>query len=36
MSTGCAGPATIDFYGRGTHDWPYWERELQRSLSLLL
>jgi diacylglycerol O-acyltransferase / trehalose O-mycolyltransferase len=29
-------PATIDFYGRGTHAWPYWERELQRSLPLLL
>jgi diacylglycerol O-acyltransferase / trehalose O-mycolyltransferase / mycolyltransferase Ag85 len=29
-------PATIDFYGRGIHDWPYWERELRRSLSLLL
>jgi diacylglycerol O-acyltransferase/trehalose O-mycolyltransferase len=29
-------PATIDFYGRGTHDWPYWERELQRSLPLLV
>jgi diacylglycerol O-acyltransferase / trehalose O-mycolyltransferase len=29
-------PATIDFYGRGTHVWPYWERELQRSLPLLL
>lgn len=28
--------ATIDFYGRGTHDWPYWERELRRSLPLLL
>jgi diacylglycerol O-acyltransferase/trehalose O-mycolyltransferase len=29
-------PATIDFYGRGTHDWPYWERDLQRSVRLLL
>jgi len=29
-------PAKTDFYGRGTHDWPYWERELQRSLPLLL
>lgn len=27
---------TTDFYGRGTHDWPYWERELHRSLPLLL
>jgi S-formylglutathione hydrolase FrmB len=25
-----------DFYGAGTHDWPYWERELQRALPLLL
>ncbi|MFI7412843.1 alpha/beta hydrolase [Streptomyces sp. NPDC049627] len=25
-----------DFYGPGTHDWPYWERELHRSLPLLL
>jgi S-formylglutathione hydrolase FrmB len=29
-------PATIDFYGPGTHTWPYWERELHRSLPLLL
>jgi diacylglycerol O-acyltransferase / trehalose O-mycolyltransferase len=29
-------PATTDFYGRGTHDWPYWEREFERSLPLLL
>jgi diacylglycerol O-acyltransferase/trehalose O-mycolyltransferase len=29
-------PATIDFYGRGIHDWPYWERELRRALPLLL
>ena len=21
-------PATTHFYGRGTHSWPYWEREL--------
>jgi diacylglycerol O-acyltransferase / trehalose O-mycolyltransferase len=28
--------ATTDFYGRGTHDWPYWERELQRALPMLL
>jgi diacylglycerol O-acyltransferase/trehalose O-mycolyltransferase len=27
--------AKTDFYGGGTHDWPYWERELQRSLPLL-
>jgi diacylglycerol O-acyltransferase / trehalose O-mycolyltransferase len=29
-------PATSDFYGRGTHNWPYWERELERSLPVLL
>jgi diacylglycerol O-acyltransferase / trehalose O-mycolyltransferase / mycolyltransferase Ag85 len=29
-------PLTIDFYGPGTHTWPYWERELHRSLPLLL
>jgi diacylglycerol O-acyltransferase / trehalose O-mycolyltransferase / mycolyltransferase Ag85 len=29
-------PATIDLYGRGTHTWPYWERELHRALPLLL
>ncbi|MFI5795016.1 alpha/beta hydrolase [Streptomyces sp. NPDC051677] len=27
---------TTDFYGPGTHDWPYWERELHRSLPQLL
>jgi diacylglycerol O-acyltransferase/trehalose O-mycolyltransferase len=26
----------IDFYGPGTHSWPYWERELHRSLPILL
>jgi S-formylglutathione hydrolase FrmB len=25
-----------DFYGPGTHSWPYWERELRRALPLLL
>ena len=25
-----------DLYGPGTHTWPYWERELHRSLPLLL
>ena len=25
-----------DFYGPGTHAWPYWQRELHRSLPLLL
>jgi diacylglycerol O-acyltransferase/trehalose O-mycolyltransferase len=29
-------PLTTDFYGPGTHDWPYWERELHRSLPMLL
>jgi diacylglycerol O-acyltransferase / trehalose O-mycolyltransferase len=24
------------YYGPGTHTWPYWERELHRSLPLLL
>jgi S-formylglutathione hydrolase FrmB len=28
--------ATIDAYGPGSHDWPYWERALHRSLPLLL
>jgi S-formylglutathione hydrolase FrmB len=27
---------TTDFYGPGLHVWPYWERELHRSLPLLL
>ncbi len=25
-----------DFYGAGTHTWPYWQRELQRALPMLL
>jgi diacylglycerol O-acyltransferase / trehalose O-mycolyltransferase len=29
-------PATVDLYGPGTHSWPYWQRELHRSLRLLL
>jgi S-formylglutathione hydrolase FrmB len=29
-------PATVDFYGPGRHDWPYWQRELHRALPLLL
>jgi S-formylglutathione hydrolase FrmB len=29
-------PVTFDAYGPGTHDWPYWQRELHRSLPLLL
>jgi S-formylglutathione hydrolase FrmB len=28
-------PVRADFYGPGNHDWPYWERELRRSLSTL-
>jgi S-formylglutathione hydrolase FrmB len=27
---------TVDAYGAGRHDWPYWERELHRSMPLLL
>ena len=27
--------ATFDFYGPGSHDWPYWERELHRAWPLL-
>ncbi|WP_460326307.1 alpha/beta hydrolase [Actinopolyspora lacussalsi] len=26
---------TTDFYGRGTHSWPYWERALHRSWPML-
>ena len=29
-------PLVTDLYGPGTHTWPYWERELHRSLPLLL
>jgi len=29
-------PATIDAYGPGSHDWPYWQRGLHDSLPLLL
>jgi diacylglycerol O-acyltransferase/trehalose O-mycolyltransferase len=29
-------PVEADFYGHGVHAWPYWERELKRSLPLLL
>jgi S-formylglutathione hydrolase FrmB len=28
-------PVTANFYGPGTHSWPYWERELHRSWSFL-
>jgi S-formylglutathione hydrolase FrmB len=29
-------PARVRLYGRGTHSWPYWERELRRSWPLLM
>jgi S-formylglutathione hydrolase FrmB len=29
-------PATIDAYGPGTHSWNYWDRELRRSLPLIM
>jgi S-formylglutathione hydrolase FrmB len=29
-------PVRSDFYGPGTHRWPYWQRELHRALPLLL
>jgi S-formylglutathione hydrolase FrmB len=29
-------PVRFDAYGPGVHDWPYWQRELHRSLPLLL
>jgi diacylglycerol O-acyltransferase / trehalose O-mycolyltransferase len=29
-------PVRFDAYSPGTHDWPYWQRELHRSLPLLL
>jgi S-formylglutathione hydrolase FrmB len=29
-------PVRARLYGRGTHSWPYWERELRRALPLLL
>ena len=29
-------PVQFDAYGPGVHDWPYWQRELRRSLPLLL
>jgi diacylglycerol O-acyltransferase / trehalose O-mycolyltransferase len=29
-------PVWSDAYGPGTHDWPYWQRELHRSLPMLL
>jgi diacylglycerol O-acyltransferase/trehalose O-mycolyltransferase len=29
-------PVHADFYGPGTHTWPYWQRELRRALPILL
>ena len=29
-------PVRTDFYGAGNHDWPYWQRELRRSLPTVL
>jgi diacylglycerol O-acyltransferase/trehalose O-mycolyltransferase len=29
-------PVTVDAYSPGTHEWRYWQRELHRSLPLLL
>jgi diacylglycerol O-acyltransferase / trehalose O-mycolyltransferase len=28
-------PAQFDFYGAGTHDWPYWQRDLHHAWPLL-
>jgi hypothetical protein len=28
-------PVTKDYYGPGTHTWPYWERAVRRSWPLL-
>lgn len=28
-------PVTVDYYGGGTHSWPYWERELHTSWPFL-
>jgi diacylglycerol O-acyltransferase / trehalose O-mycolyltransferase / mycolyltransferase Ag85 len=27
---------TVDFYGAGTHTWPYWARQLERAFPLLM
>lgn len=29
-------PATVDFYGPGSHSWPYWQRDLHTALPMLL
>ncbi|SDD99222.1 alpha/beta hydrolase [Actinokineospora iranica] len=28
-------PVTVNYYGKGTHSWPYWERELKNSWPVL-
>jgi diacylglycerol O-acyltransferase/trehalose O-mycolyltransferase len=28
-------PTQFDFYGAGTHDWPYWQRDLHRAWPVL-
>jgi S-formylglutathione hydrolase FrmB len=28
-------PATVDLYGTGTHNWPYWQREFHKAWPLL-
>ena len=28
-------PATVDLYGDGTHNWPYWQREFHKAWPLL-
>ena len=28
-------PAQLDFYGPGTHSWPYWQRDLHHAWPLL-
>jgi diacylglycerol O-acyltransferase/trehalose O-mycolyltransferase len=30
------GNLTTDFYGAGTHSWPYWEQELHRAFPMLM
>lgn len=30
------GSITTDFYGPGTHSWPYWQQELHRSFPMLM
>jgi diacylglycerol O-acyltransferase/trehalose O-mycolyltransferase len=29
-------PVHADLYRAGTHNWPYWQRELHRALPVLL